>query len=77
MNKVRFSTKRQKILKIPNRNDRAEEYKNWTAKFYLEGFNIRIDQAEERTNKLTDKQWNSSNQRSNKKKRMKKSEDSW
>lgn len=41
--------------KIPNKNSRAEEYKN-CAENFKEGFNRRLGQAEERIRKLDDGQ---------------------
>lgn len=49
MNKVEVSTNR-KYLKESNRNDRAEEHNNW-----IEKFNNRLNQAEERIGKLNDR----------------------
>lgn len=49
-----FSKRIENILKVPNRNHRTEEHIT-ELRSSTEGFNIRLDQAEERMSKLKKK----------------------
>lgn len=52
-----FSKRIENILKVPNRNHRTEEHIT-ELRSSTEGFNIRLDQAEERMSKLKKKKKN-------------------
>lgn len=70
MNTVRTLTKeikKKKEKKLWNRSHRAEEY-HWTGKKILEGFNNRVDEAEERIDDLYTGQLNSNSEGKRKKK---------
>ena len=49
---MRISTKREKYKKVPNRNNRAQEYE---LKNTLLGFNSRLDELEEQITNLEDR----------------------
>lgn len=75
VNKMRSLTKKWKPLLKKHRNPRVEEYNYWTEDF-LEIFNCRFDQAEERNNGWGDRSFEIIQSEKRKEKRMRKCEES-